>query len=111
MALTTAAVAGFNALAPNGPSLYCIAEPVPSAPPDRTDATGAVLPLDLLPLVQRPAGARLRIRRLHEPPLGPGTPSSATSFTDIDLAGLKKTDPNDAEAGSWGGSRAPLLRH
>ena len=45
-------------------------------------------PLDLLLLAQRPAGAQLRIRGAREPPLGPGTPSSAIPFANVDVTGL-----------------------
>ena len=79
VALSNAIVAECNAFVPHGLSLCSIAEPAPSVWPGRSDADGAVLPLDLLPLIQRPAGAQLRIRGAREPPLGPGAHRSPQS--------------------------------
>ena len=47
-----------------------------------------MLTLDLLLLTQRQTSARLRIRGAREPHLGPGGPSTAISFTDVDDTGL-----------------------
>ena len=77
VALATATAAEYSTFAPHGLSLYCI--PNPSRPPRTTELT------PLGPCCRSTCHFSCSTR---DPPLGPGTPSSTISFSDVDIAVL-----------------------